>query len=151
MGAMGFALPAAIGINLGSSARTIVFTGDGSLQVNIQELDTIVHMGLNIAVIVLNNFSLGMVKNFQDMYFDGRNRSTAEGYSCPSFAEVAKAYGLHAVAVESISDAERAIIDLHQTAGPVLIEIIMKGASECRPRLAFGSTLDKQYPPLGAF
>lgn len=150
MGAMGFALPAAIGINLGSNAKTIVFTGDGSLQINIQELDTIVRMNLNITVIVLNNFFLGMVKNFQDMYFDGRNRSTAEGYSCPSFAAVGKAYGLHAVAVDNIADAERAIVDLHDSVGPVLIEIIMKGASECRPRLAFGSGLDKQYPPLGA-
>ncbi len=148
MGAMGFALPAAIGINLGSNARTIVFTGDGSLQINIQELDTIVRLDLNIAVIVLNNFFLGMVKNFQDMYFDGRNRSTAEGYSCPSFAEVGKAYGLRTVVVESIVAAERAIVDLHDTVGPVLIEIIMKGASECRPRLAYGSSLDKQYPPL---
>lgn len=146
MGAMGFALPAAIGIGLSSAKKTIVITGDGSLQVNSQELDTLNRLGLNLTVIVMNNFSLGMVKNFQDMYFDGRNQSTRKGYSCPSFAKLAEAYGLQAIQVSDMESLQSAFENMAGNASPLLIEIMMEGATECRPRLAFGGKLDEQYP-----
>ena len=73
MGAMGFALPTAIGISAVSTGKTVVLTGDGSLQVNIQELDTLARLSENILIIVFNNRSLGMVKNFHDTYFERRN------------------------------------------------------------------------------
>lgn len=146
MGAMGFALPAAIGIALSSSKKTIVITGDGSLQVNSQELDTLNRLGLNLTVIVINNFSLGMVKNFQDMYFDGRNQSTCNGYSCPSFAKLAEAYGLQAIQVSDMESLQSAFEKVAGNTSPLLIEIMMEGATECRPRLAFGGKLDEQHP-----
>ena len=148
MGAMGFALPAAIGIALSSSKKTIVITGDGSLQVNSQELDTLNRLGLNLTVIVMNNFSLGMVKNFQDMYFDGRNQSTRKGYSCPSFAKLAEAYGLQAIQVGDMDSLKSAFEMMARITSPLLIEITMEGATECRPRLAFGGKLDEQHPKL---
>ena len=146
MGAMGFALPAAIGIGLSSPKKTIVITGDGSLQVNSQELDTLNRLGLNLTIIVMNNFSLGMVKNFQDMYFDGRNQSTRKGYSCPSFAKLAEAYGLQAIQVSDMESLRSAFEKMAEATSPLLIEIMMEGATECRPRLAFGGKLDEQYP-----
>lgn len=146
MGAMGFALPAAIGVALASRRRTIVITGDGSLQVNSQELDTLNRLGLNITIIVMNNFSLGMVKNFQDMYFDGRDQSTRKGYSCPSFTALARAYGLAGVSVNTEQELRGALSEALGLQGPLLIEILMEGASECRPRLAYGMKLDNQYP-----
>lgn len=146
MGAMGFALPAAIGIGLSSPKKTIVITGDGSLQVNSQELDTLNRLGLNLTIIVMNNFSLGMVKNFQDMYFDGRNQSTRRGYSCPSFAKLAEAYGLQAIQVSDMESLRSAFENMAGNTSPLLIEIMMEGATECRPRLAFGGKLDEQYP-----
>lgn len=146
MGAMGFALPAAIGIALSSGYKAIVITGDGSMQINIQELDTIVRLQLNIAIIVLNNYSLGMVKNFQDMYFDGRNQSTKSGYSCPSFTQLAEAYGLDAIKCSAHDDLDMAIKRIAASTGPILLEVVMPYATECRPRLAFGKKLDEQYP-----
>jgi len=146
MGAMGFALPAAIGIGLSSPKKTIVITGDGSLQVNSQELDTLNRLGLNMTIIVMNNFSLGMVKNFQDMYFDGRNQSTRKGYSCPSFVKLAEAYGLQAIQVNDMESVRIAFSKLAENSSPLLIEIMMEGATECRPRLAFGGKLDEQHP-----
>jgi acetolactate synthase-1/2/3 large subunit len=146
MGAMGFALPAAIGIGLSSPKRTIVITGDGSLQVNSQELDTLNRLELNLTIIVMNNFSLGMVKNFQDMYFDGRNQSTRKGYSCPSFAKLAEAYGLRAIQINDTGSLQPAFEIMAGNASPLLIEIMMEGATECRPRLAFGGKLDEQHP-----
>ena len=146
MGAMGFALPAAIGIGLSSPNKTIVITGDGSLQVNSQELDTLSRLGLNLTVIVMNNFSLGMVKNFQDMYFDGRNQSTRKGYSCPPFTKLAEAYGLQAIQVNDKESLQSAFDKMAESTAPLLIEIMMEGATECRPRLAFGGKLDEQHP-----
>lgn len=148
MGAMGFALPAALGIAIQSRNKVVVITGDGSLQINIQELDTLNRLGLDLTIIVMNNSVLGMVKNFQDMYFDGRDQSTNKGYSSPSFTDIAKAYGIEAHRAETAADMERALNMIAEHKGSLLIEIMMAGATECRPRLAFGSKLDEQYPKL---
>ena len=148
MGAMGFAFPAAIGDALQSKSKVVVVTGDGSMQINIQELDTLNRLQLDIAIIVMNNLVLGMVKNFQDMYFDGRNQSTQKGYSSPSFAAIALTYGIPAHKVNSAAELDRVLSLVAQHKGPMLIEVMMEGATECRPRLAFGSKLDEQVPKL---
>lgn len=148
MGAMGFALPAALGIAVQSGQLTVVISGDGSLQINIQELDTLCRLGLNVTVIVLNNSMLGMVKNFQDMYFDGRNQSTLRGYSTPSFAEIAAAYDIEACRVHTAEELSVALQRVPGRSTPLLIEVMMEGAAECRPRLAFGLKLDQQTPQL---
>lgn len=150
MGAMGFALPTALGIAVQSRNKVVVISGDGSLQINIQELDTLNRLGLDLAIIVMNNSALGMVKNFQDMYFDGRNQSTQKGYSSPSFTDIATAYGIEAHRVGNAADTERALNLIAERKSPLLIEIMMDGATECRPRLAFGAKLDEQFPPLNA-
>ena len=148
MGAMGFALPAAIGIAIQSKNKVIVVTGDGSLQINIQELDTLHRLNLDIVILIMNNFSLGMVKNFQDMYFNGRDQSTRKGYSAPSFSSIAKAYGIKSHHVVGSSEIENIIDLIKENKGPLLIEVEMEGATECRPRLSFGSKLDNQIPKL---
>jgi len=150
MGAMGFALPAALGIALQSKHKVVVITGDGSLQINIQELDTLNRLGLDLTIIVMNNSVLGMVKNFQDMYFDGRNQSTQKGYSSPSFTDIATAYGIESHCVDNAADTDRVLNLIADHKGPLLIEIMMDGATECRPRLAFGSKLDEQFPTLNS-
>lgn len=150
MGAMGFALPAAIGISMHSGGKAVVITGDGSLQVNSQELDTLNRLQLDIAIIVMNNASLGMVKNFQDMYFDGRNQSTKRGYSCPSFSKLAAAYGIAAYEVSSGDELKEAVARIRECKGPLLVELFMEDATECRPRLAYGCRLDEQVPHLPA-
>ncbi|MDP1595534.1 MAG: thiamine pyrophosphate-binding protein [Methylotenera sp.] len=148
MGAMGFALPTALGVALQSQGKVVVITGDGSLQINIQELDTLNRLGLDLTIIVMNNSVLGMVKNFQDMYFDGRDQSTKKGYSSPSFTSIATAYGLEAHRVTNALEMNQTLNLIADHKGPLLIEIMMDGATECRPRLAFGSKLDEQFPKL---
>ncbi len=150
MGAMGFALPAAFGVAIQSQHKVIVITGDGSLQINIQELDTLNRLGLDMTIIVMNNSVLGMVKNFQDMYFDGRDQSTRKGYSSPSFTDIAQAYGIEAYRTINAAETDRALALIADHKGPLLIEIMMDGATECRPRLAFGSKLDEQFPKLNS-
>ena len=148
MGAMGFAFPAALGIAVQSRNKVVVITGDGSMQINIQELDTLNRLGLDLTIIVMNNAVLGMVKNFQDMYFDGRDQSTKKGYSSPSFTNIAKAYGIEAHRADNAADMTRLVEMIADHKGPLLIELMMEGATECRPRLAFGSKLDEQFPKL---
>lgn len=148
MGAMGFALPAAIGIAIESKNKVIVITGDGSLQVNIQELDTLNRLDLNLVIIVMNNSSLGMVKNFQDMYFEGRDHSTKKGYSNPNFSAIAEAYGIESYRVTNGIQMDHALRLIEESKNPLLIEIMMPYATECRPRLAFGSKLDEQFPQI---
>ncbi|WP_260405339.1 thiamine pyrophosphate-dependent enzyme, partial [Paenibacillus sp. 598K] len=88
MGAMGFALPAALGAALVEPRRQIVvIAGDGGIQVNIQELETLYRLGLPVKLFVLNNRSLGMVRQFQDAYMDGRQQSTVIGYGCPDLVQ----------------------------------------------------------------
>ena len=87
-----------------------------------------------------------MVKSFQDMYFDGRNQSTKKGYSCPSFSKLAAAYGIAAHKVRNDDEFRISINRIKDHKGPLLIELIMKDATECRPRLAFGRKLDEQLP-----
>ena len=147
MGAMGFALPAGIGMALATGQRVYLVVGDGGFQLNMQELDTLRRLKLNIVIILLNNESLGMVKNFQDMYFEGRDQSTRQGYSFPEFVKVARAFGITAVSIKPGESITAAIKGLANDATPALVEIRLPGATECRPRLAFGSKLDEQYPP----
>jgi len=146
---MGFAFPAALGVALQSRNKVVVISGDGSFQINIQELDTLNRLNLDVTVIVMNNSMLGMVKNFQDMYFDGRDQSTKKGYSSPSFTDIAVAYGIKAHRISGAADMDRILPLLAQHEGPLLIEVMMDGATECRPRLAFGSKLDEQFPKKG--
>jgi acetolactate synthase-1/2/3 large subunit len=148
MGAMGFAFPAALGIAIQSRNKVVVITGDGSMQINIQELDTLNRLNLDVSIIVMNNEVLGMVKNFQDMYFDGRDQSTRKGYSSPSFTDIALAYGIAAHRVGSAADLERTLPLIAGHERPLLIEVMMEGATESRPRLTFGSKLDEQFPKL---
>jgi len=94
LGAMGWALPAGIGVALETGGPVVVITGDGGMQVNIQELETLSRLGLPVRIIVLDNGELGMVRQFQDENFGGRHVATVEGYSAPDFVRVAGAYGL---------------------------------------------------------
>lgn len=148
LGAMGFAIPTSIGIHYATKEPVIVITGDGGAQLNIQELDILAREQLSILVIVLNNFSLGMVKGFQDMYFEGRNSSTFwKGYSS-KYKDIAEAYNLEAHIVDNLSSFSNRVESFKNNPRPCLIEVIMADARECRPRLEFGNPIDKQMPTI---
>jgi acetolactate synthase-1/2/3 large subunit len=113
---------------------------------NIQELDTLRRLDLDVTVLVLNNNALGMVKNFQDMYFEGRNQSTVVGVSQPDFVKVGRAMGIRSARVRTEGSLKKALKVSSSVRGPFLIDVIMSCGDECRPRLAFGSKLDDQMP-----
>jgi acetolactate synthase-1/2/3 large subunit len=156
MGAMGFALPAAIGacIALGNKP-VVVIIGDGCMQLNIQELQTIVRNKLPIKIIVLNNKTLGMIRQFQDTYFDSRYQSTYWGYDTPDFEKVALAYNISAKTIERENEMEEVFLSLwdHKHADlPVLVQVMIEPHTNTYPKIAFGRPITEMEPlakPLG--
>jgi len=148
LGAMGFAIPTGIGLFYGAKAPVVVITGDGGAQLNIQELDIISREQLPILVLILNNYSLGMVRGFQELYFEGRNSSTFwNGHSC-DFIKVGEGYGIRSKKVTSVDEFKKLLSVFAQDQKPLLIEVDMPDAKECRPRLEYGNPIEQQFPRL---
>lgn len=146
LGTMGFAIPAAVGACVAGEKPVVVITGDGGAQLNIQELDIIAREQLPILTVVLNNHSLGMVRGFQEMYFEGRNSSTYwDGYTS-QFQALGTAYGIKSLSVLGLEAFNKAVIEFLANDKPMLIEVLMPDARECRPRLEFGRPINEQSP-----
>lgn len=149
MGSMGFALPAALGAaKAAPGRRVLVITGDGGLQVNIQDLDTIVNHHLPVKIIVLNNGCLGMVRQFQDMYFDGRQQSTVIGYGCPDLVRIAEAYGIPSRSIASLEDADAVIAGVLTNDGPALLEVKLEKTTCVNPKLVVNRPIEDMSPHL---
>ncbi|TFF35531.1 thiamine pyrophosphate-binding protein [Mucilaginibacter psychrotolerans] len=150
MGAMGYALPAGIGacfaLNL---SPVVVIVGDGCMQINIQELQTIVRNKLPVKIVVMNNKNLGMIRQFQDSYFESRYQSTYWGYSAPDFEKVAKAYGMDALTISAEDDMEDAVKwmwnDTNNNA-PVLLQVMIDPHTNTYPKIAFGKPITEMEP-----
>ncbi|MGI4862334.1 MAG: thiamine pyrophosphate-binding protein [Janthinobacterium lividum] len=150
LGSMGYALPAALGLCFGTNRQPVVMiSGDGGFQMNIQELQTIAHHKLPIKLVVINNNCLGMIRQFQDSYFEGRHQSTVWGYSAPDFTKVASAYGIAArtVAEADIDSLDAAAAWLWQNPGePALLQVMVASDVNCYPKLAFGRPITEMEP-----
>lgn len=126
LGAMGYGIPASIGVCLGSGKRkTICVDGDGGLQLNIQELATIAHLQLPIKLFVLNNQGYASIRASQTNYFGGPNIgcSSETGVSIPDYRKVARAYGLKTAIIEDQSDLPAAVRKVLRGHGPVLCDV----------------------------
>ena len=121
LGTMGFALPAAIGAQMGLPGEQVwVTAGDGGFQMNIQELATVVQEKLPIKIAILNNGYLGMVRQWQELFFEGRYSGTP--LLGPDFVQVAQAYGIPGSMVQDKADVAPAIAKAMSTDGPMLID-----------------------------
>jgi acetolactate synthase-1/2/3 large subunit len=148
MGSMGFALPAAIGAVLSSPGRpVVVIAGDGGFQCNIQELQTLVRNRYPIKIVVVNNGCHGMVRQFQQSYFEGRYQSTLWGYSAPNFEQVAVGYGLQAASVSDAACVADAVRWLAGTGdGPALLQVQIDTYANAFPKIAFGRPITEMEP-----
>lgn len=146
MGAMGFALPVAIGAAF-AAGPVVMIAGDGGFQLNIQELQTIVRNRLPVKMLVIDNGCHGMVRQFQESYFNGRYQSTVRGYSAPDFEKVARAYGMNASTVDNSDELEAA---LHAWATrpeePSLLVVKIQQGANAYPKLAFGRAFGEMEP-----
>jgi acetolactate synthase-1/2/3 large subunit len=148
MGSMGFSLPASIGAAFAARPQSIVLiAGDGGFQSNIQELQTIVHHRLPIKMLVLNNGCHGMVRQFQESYFEGRYQSTLWGYSAPDFASVAAAYQIPARTIKDERETEEALRWLwSDPSEPALLQVMIDTYANAYPKIAFGSPVTEMEP-----
>jgi acetolactate synthase-1/2/3 large subunit len=148
MGAMGFALPAAIGTALAMSPQPVVMVaGDGGFQVNIQELQTVRRNNLPIKMVIINNRCHGMTRQFQQTYFEGRYGSALWGYSVPAFDKVAEAYGIRGRAIEDAEDIGQAVKWLWERPDdPALLEVRINTFANAYPKIAFGKPISEMEP-----
>ena len=124
-GTMGFGFPAAIGASIAQGGKEVIcITGDGSLQMNIQELATCVEYGLPVKIFVLNNGYLGMVRQLQERFCEKRYSQTQ--ISNPDFVNLAKAYDIQAVRVEKENEIESALEKCFATNAPYLIDFVIE-------------------------
>lgn len=149
-GAMGYSLPAAIGAYYASGKPVFSFNGDGGLQMNIQELQFLVRERIPVKIVILNNHSLGMIRHFQEMYFDSVFAQTKHehGYSAPDFVRIAQAYGINSIDVQPQSLNPAELKDILEAEGPALINVYMSDTTFTYPKLAMGKPLYDQEPPL---
>jgi len=146
MGAMGFALPTAIGASFATGKPVVVIAGDGGFQLNIQELQTISRNRLPVKIVVINNQCHGMVRQFQDAYFKGRVQSTVWGYSAPDFTKVADAYCIPSALVATTLQIESALADCWADSGPFLLEVRIEQRANAYPKMAFGKPISEMEP-----
>ncbi|MFZ3207706.1 MAG: thiamine pyrophosphate-binding protein [Geobacteraceae bacterium] len=149
MGAMGFALPAALGATMAAPGnRAIVIAGDGGIQVNIQDFETIMHHRLPVKMFIMNNGCLGMVRQFQDMYFGGRRQSTVIDYGCPDFCKVAEAYGIPSFRITDNTEAGKIIDQALANDGPALVDVTLEQATCVNPKLVVNRPIEDMSPHL---
>jgi len=149
--AMGWALPASIGASLALNKKAIIcVTGDGSLQMNIQELATIVRHKLPIKIFLTDNKGHGMTRQTQDQWQKSRYFSTSVegGLPAPDFSSIAKAYGFKVVDLNNNRDINRKIRKVLKTKGPVFCNIKIKPSHKVIPQVRFGRPNEDQTPLL---
>jgi acetolactate synthase I/II/III large subunit len=147
MGAMGSGLPLAVGACLAADAPVVLVAGDGGFQLNLQELQTVARNSLPLKIVILNNRSHGMVRQFQETYFEGRYQSTCWGYSAPDFVAVAAAFGLGAGRADGEDELDEAIESMWRDPDvPHLIEVKIDVSANAYPKIAFGHPISEMEP-----
>ncbi|WP_046349603.1 acetolactate synthase 3 large subunit [Sphingomonas changbaiensis] len=139
LGTMGYGLPAAIGAQIGNpQALVIDIAGEASIQMNIQELATASQYRLPVKIFILNNEYMGMVRQWQDLTYEGRH---SESYSeaLPDFVKLAQAYGWTGLRIERPDELEGGIAMMLDTPGPVLVDCRVAKLANCLPMIPSGA------------
>ncbi|EJD6378623.1 acetolactate synthase 3 large subunit [Providencia rettgeri] len=149
LGTMGFGLPAALGVKLAHPKSTVVcVTGDGSIQMNIQELSTALQYGLPVLVLNLNNGFLGMVKQWQDMIYQGRH-SQSYMQSLPDFIKLAQAYGHVGISIATPDELEeklkQALVEVNENQRLVFVDVNIDETEHVYPMQIRGGAMDEMW------
>lgn len=142
MGTMGFGLPAAIGAQTGSPGKLVIaFLGDGGFQMTIQELGTILQYNIPVKIIILNNSYLGMVRQWQDMFFKKRYASTE--LINPDFVMIANGFSIPAKRVSKREDLKDSLEEMLAAKGPYLLDITIEKEGNVFPMIEPGSSVSE--------
>jgi len=140
LGTMGYGLPAAIGAKFAAPDRkVIVVSGDGSIQMNIQELGTAVEYNVDVKVVIFNNHFLGMVRQWQTRFYDERYSYTA--MSVPNFVKLAEAYGARGFKIDKPNELAPTMKEAFATPGPVLIDVAIPKEEAVMPMIPPGGSM----------
>ncbi len=139
-GTMGFALPAAFGAKVGAPDRTVIaIAGDGGIQMTIQELGTVAQSGLPVKIIVLNNNFLGMVRQWQQLFFD--KRYSFVELQNPDFVKIADGFGIKASKVERREELSAALDAMLNFDGPYFLEVVCEKEENVFPMVPAGASV----------
>jgi acetolactate synthase-1/2/3 large subunit len=142
LGTMGFALPAAIGAKFARpDQQVIAVIGDGGFQMNIQELGTIMQEGLDVKILILNNNFLGMVRQWQELFFDKRYASTT--MTNPDFITIAKGYGITGKTVDSRDNLDASLEEFLNHKGSYLLEVMVEKEGNVFPMMPTGASVSE--------
>ena len=140
LGTMGFGLPAAIGAKLGAPERTVcLFVGDGGLQMTIQELGTIMQERLDVKIVLLNNHFLGMVRQWQELFFNERYSATE--MENPDFVAIARAFRIASREVSRREELDEAVEEMMATDGPYLLVADVEKCGIIYPMVPAGASI----------
>ena len=140
LGTMGFGLPASIGAKLGAEDREVIsIMGDGGFQMNLQELGTIFQSKVGVKIVILNNDHLGMVRQWQELFFDRRYASTV--MVNPDFVRIAQGFDIPSRCVSDRSKLNEAVQEMIATDGPYLLEVKVTKEENVFPMIPSGSSV----------
>jgi len=145
---LGYALPAAVGACIATKKPVLCITGDGGLNFNIQELQTIKHYKLPVKILVFNNYAYGITKLYRDTNFNSEYAGVdaEHGMESPDFKKVAAAYGIKTAHIKNHDELRQKIKSVLEADEPVLCDINMIGFYDYKPRLGWGTPIEDQYP-----
>jgi acetolactate synthase-1/2/3 large subunit len=142
LGTMGFALPAAIGAKLGDPSKTVVaIIGDGGFQMTIQELGTILQFKIDIKILILNNNFLGMVRQWQQLFFDRRYSFTE--IVNPDFITIAKGYSIDGKKIETREELDHSLDEMIASSGAYLLETVVEKEDNVFPMVPTGASVSE--------
>ena len=141
LGTMGFGVPAAMGVQMAlPNEQVICISGDASFQMNLQELGTLKHYGLNVKIIIINNGWQGMVRQWQEAFYEENYSSSEMAPSQPDFMLLAQAYGIKGITLNRREDLAEAIATMLAHDGPVLLNAQVKRNENCYPMVQAGKS-----------
>jgi acetolactate synthase-1/2/3 large subunit len=148
---MGYAFPAALGASLANNKkRVICIDGDGSIQINIQELQTMVANKLPIKLFIINNSGYGIIKQFQELYLNKRYEASiaTKGVTNPNFKKISKAYGVNYSEIKNNNQINKTLNIILSSKKPEFINVIIDPNQKIIPKLQYGKSIEDLSPLL---
>ncbi|MSP11259.1 MAG: thiamine pyrophosphate-binding protein [Pelagibacteraceae bacterium] len=148
---MGYALPAALGTSLANNKkRVICIEGDGSIQINIQELQTMANNNIPVKLFIINNNGYGIIKQFQELYLGGRYEATipSKGVTNPNFKKISNAYGINYNEIKNNKNIDVILKKILKSKKPEFINVIIDSNQKIVPKLQFGKPIEDLSPLL---
>jgi acetolactate synthase-1/2/3 large subunit len=148
---MGYAFPAALGASFANNKKRIIcIDGDGSIQINIQELQTMVANNLPIKLFIINNDGYGIIKQFQELYLNKRYEASipSKGVTNPNFKKISNAYGINYSEIKNNKQIDKVLNKILSSKKPEFVNVIIDPNQKIIPKLQFGNPIEDLSPLL---